>query len=334
MSKTLKPEPKTVQNSGDRPGRSKKIPTTKPSRRNWLGILFYITFCVFALAVGTVGGWLMSSSVISKVGLSYMLHPPLPQVRFGTGSMNVLVLGCDVDESTGGAKITKNGARSDTMLLVHFNFLTGQISGISIPRDVLLKMPGMPIHKMNAFHEFGGDSLAAKAVEYLLPGVHVDRTVAINYNGFVDMVNAVGGVPFYVPKNMNWDDNAGHLHIHLKKGMQVLNGKHAEEMVRFRHTDSDIVRQERQHEFILAFQRKLEGNPQALTSVLDATVKLLADGFSAKDTISLGAWIAGLKNKNIELGMLPTRNDGMALKVIRSKIEPTLQKYGFLSKST
>lgn len=297
-----------------------------------MGIVGYGIFCLAALFIGTVLGLVFSSKTVQEVGLNYMLHPDPPQVKFNTNSMNVLVLGCDVDETTGGAKITKNGARSDTMLLVHFDFPNKTITGISIPRDILLKLPGMPIHKMNAFHEFGGDPLAAKAVEALLPGIHVDRTVAINFNGFINMVNAVGGVPYYVPKNMNWDDNAGHLHIHLKKGMQILDGKHAEELVRFRHSDSDIVRQERQHAFVLAFQEELKHNPQALASVLDQTVKMLADGFTPKETISLGAWVAKVKKQDIRLGMLPTRNDGrFALHVVKHEIQPTLMKYQFLN---
>jgi len=296
-----------------------------------VGWTLYSFFCVVVLFGGILFGWLHSSSVLRHIGLINLIHPPKPANLFQKNSLTVLVLGCDVDKSVGGAKITKNGARSDSMLLLKFDFPDNKITGFSIPRDTLLKIPGMPVHKMNAFHEFGGDALAQKAVETLLPGVQIDRTVSINFDGFVNMVNAVGGVPYFVPKNMNWDDNAGDLHIHFKKGMQVLDGLQAEELVRFRHTDSDILRQERQHDFMIAFQSELKSKPQALTSVLDQTAAMLGDGFSDLETVSIGAWAYRVPKNNIELGMLPTVNGSHStLHVVKQDIPKVLVKYGFL----
>ncbi len=307
---------------------------TSPAKRGksvW-GSIGYGVFVLAALGLGTLGGWLESSKVVQKVGLMGVLRPPTPQEAFdGKSTLTVLVLGCDENRSTGGAKITTAAARSDTMLLAKFDFANNEVTGVNIPRDTLCELPGYKDQKINAYHAMGGDALAQKAVEYLL-GVHIDRTVTINFEGFRNMINSVGGVYVDVPRDMNYDDNAGHLHIHLKKGPQWLDGRTAEEFARFRHADSDILRQERQHLLIYAMKQRIKQRPQALTAVLDATAQMLSDGFTDQEIVSIGDWLKSVPETNMSFGILPTRNaPHYNLALIKSQVPAVLAKYHLAS---
>jgi LCP family protein required for cell wall assembly len=114
-----------------------------------------------------------------------------------------------------------------------------------------VSIPGHGEDKINHAYAYGGVELALKTVQGFL-NVPIRYYVKIDVTGFVRLVDALGGVPIDVEKDMDWDDNAGNLHIHLKKGPQTLDGKNASDYVRFRHTDSDMARAARQQKFIAA----------------------------------------------------------------------------------
>lgn len=140
------------------------------------------------------------------------------------GFYNILV--CGVDDGNGG---------SDTMLLVSVDSQKSAINCISIPRDTLIDVD-WKVKKINASYNKGGIELVAEKVAELM-GVPVDFTVKVDLQGFIDLVDAIGGVEFDVPINMDYDDPYQDLHIHLKKGVQQLDGKTAMGVVRFRHNN-------------------------------------------------------------------------------------------------
>ena len=104
-------------------------------------------------------------------------------------------------------------------------------------------------------------------------GIPVDFTVEVNLKAFVKLVDEIGGVDFEVPLNMNYDDPYQDLHIHLKKGMQHLDGQNALKVVRFRHNNDgsgygteDIGRIGTQQAFLKTVFKKMLSNPQKITS--------------------------------------------------------------------
>jgi LCP family protein required for cell wall assembly len=296
----------------------------------------YVVVCAGALLVGTVSGWLNSSKIIRENGGIWgMLHPKDPTEVFQKDSINLLILGCDEDRVTGGASTTRTLARSDMMLLAHLDFKTKSITGVSIPRDTWVRVPSYDgsKHKINAFHSYGGKPLAKLAVETLLPGVHVDKVVTLNFDGFQEMVNLVGGVPVEVDKNMDYVDHAGHLAIHLKKGMQVLNGENAMGFVRFRHSDSDYAREDRQHRFMLAFKEALMHHPNQLPNVIDATARMLSDGLSDQEVNALGHFVNDASKANIHFGQVPVIDNGRDVDPNTAKIPGVLREFGFLPSS-
>lgn len=162
----------------------------------------------------------------------------------------ILVSG--VDNSNGG---------SDTNILVAVDAAGGKIYGVSIPRDTKAVIRGKS-HKINAAYAMGGMEGLAEVVSTQL-GIPVDYTVKVDLGGFVALVDAIEGVDFFVPIDMDYDDPYQDLSIHLKQGMQHLNGEDAMKVVRFRHNNDgtgygneDIGRMDTQQDFLLTVARQ------------------------------------------------------------------------------
>jgi LCP family protein required for cell wall assembly len=88
--------------------------------------------------------------------------------------------------------------------------------------------------------------LSAKAVSNLLDGVGIDRYVRVNVVGFGKLIDTLGGITFYVPKDMKYKDDTQHLYVNLKAGEQHLNGDQAMQILRFRHDELGISVVQRQ----------------------------------------------------------------------------------------
>src|SRR5215469_13113742 len=146
------------------------------------------------------------------------------------------------------------GQRSDTIMLVHVPSGGGRPILISIPRDSWVQIPGYGGNKINAAFSFGGPTLLAKTVQNLT-GLRIDHYMGIGFGGFVNVVQAVGGVRICLKAPL--DDPASGLH--LTKGCHTLSGGHALGFVRSRHTynTQDLQRIQNQRIFLRALLRKL-----------------------------------------------------------------------------
>lgn len=169
-------------------------------------------------------------------------------IPFFNKRQNILVLGVD---SNGNDTDRFIGTRSDTILLMNIDPAAHSINAISIPRDSKVYLAeGKGVQKINHAHALGGIELTKKTVEDTL-GVKIDRYIVISTEGVRKLVDTIGGIPVYVEKPLNYDDYAGKLHIHLDKGVHVLNGIDAEGFLRFRHDGlGDIGRTSRQQWFL------------------------------------------------------------------------------------
>lgn len=281
----------------------------KPAWKRILGGVFYGAVCITCLVVGALAAWINSSPVVRTVLLQSFSRQTPAEAWHGKDSVNLLVLGCDEDWYYKGIQRIHDQARSDVMLIAKLDFKNNRISGISIPRDTLAKVKGYRKQRVNAFYKMGGADLSKQAVESLVP-VEIDRVVALNFDAFKEMVNLVGGVRVDVPKQMDYDDNAGHLHIHLKPGVQNLDGEKAVGFVRFRHTDSDFVRQSRQKDFMVAFKNSVMRKPGTLPSVAEKAREAMGNALTPDEIASLALFVKSVGNQNIKLGLLPTQRAG------------------------
>lgn len=264
----------------------------------------YTNSKVFRQFVGKYGGQM----AIDTVEHGNPLASFVPAKQFpGQSSINLLIMGVDRDYNHRDQVLNTPG-RSDSMLLAHVDFTHDTVAVLSIPRDAAVRIPGhRGIYKINAAHEFGGNQLAMQTVQSVF-GVTPNFAVAINFHGFQEMVNAIGGIDLNVPKDLNYDDNWANLHIHLKKGFQHLNGYQAMGFVRMRHTDSDYMRMQRQHEFLEALRTKIQ-QPSIflkLPTALDEFAYSLQTDMSQGQMLALLNFVRGLPQQNIVVQTTPS----------------------------
>ena len=150
---------------------------------------------------------------------------------------------------------------TDTNILVAVDVPNGYVYGVSIPRDTKSSINGKN-RKINFAYNAGGMELLADTISGQL-GIPVDYTVLVNLKGFQALVDTIGGVDFYIPVDMNYDDPYQDLHIHFSKGMRHLNGSEALKVVRFRHNNDgtgygseDIGRMQTQQDFLKAVAKQ------------------------------------------------------------------------------
>jgi len=145
-----------------------------------------------------------------------------------------------------------SAANTDTMLLVRLNPSSRTINMLSIPRDLKVQIPGYGAQKINAAYSIGGPSLLLHIIQtQVFPGFQVNHILDVNFGGFKALVNAIGCV--YVDVDHRYYNNTAltdYSSIDIAPGYQRLCGSKALQFVRFRHTDSDIVRNARQQDFL------------------------------------------------------------------------------------
>ncbi|MEP6755614.1 MAG: LCP family protein [Chthonomonadales bacterium] len=224
-------------------------------------------------------------------------------------SMNVLILGCDHDYDNKDQIVRNTWGRSDSIMLARFDFIGKRVDAITIPRDTAVHIPGYrTYHKINAAHSYGGPTLTAETIEQTF-GVKVDAVVEINFEGFQQIVDTIGGIDVKVDKKLDYDDNWGNLHIHLLPGEQHMDGYKAMGYVRVRHSDSDEMRSKRQHNFIEAMRTKIK-SPGTFTS-LPAAVDRLSDNLkhyelSQDQMFTLVNFARTLPKESINIETLPS----------------------------
>lgn len=218
------------------------------------------------------------------------------------GFYTILLSGLDDD----------NGG-SDTNILMAVDTVNGYVYGVSIPRDSKAIIGGKA-HKINYAYNKGGTELLASTVSEQL-GIPVDYTVCVNLQGFTALVDAIGGVDFEVPINMDYDDPIQGLSIHFKKGMQHLSGADALRVVRFRHNNDgtgygseDLGRMQTQQKFLKAVAKKmlsfenLISNPRKYAEIFGQYVDT---DLSVTDLAWFGMQVLGMGVDKIDFSTLP-----------------------------
>ena len=180
---------------------------------------------------------------------------------------------------------------TDTIMLMGYNPEKQKAFIVSIPRDTFVGRnlnTATAKDKINSLYSVSPEKTVS-AVEKLT-NVEIDYYVMMNTDSLIKIVDILGGVQFDVPINMNYDDKSQNLHIHLKKVPQLINGKKAEGLLRFRHNnngssysteygDNDYGRMRTQREFIF------ETISQCLeVRDLDTMKKLVAEAFDSIET--------------------------------------------------
>jgi LCP family protein required for cell wall assembly len=304
----------------------------RPRLLKWLLLLLLLSPLIgFAVLFAT------SRSLRDAVGV--IVRGELSPARAFPGSerIDMLILGRDRDIDNR-KRVMKTRGRSDLIMLTRMDFEHRTATMLSIPRDTWVRLPRsrrVPGRnsKINAAYAIGGARYAARTVEGLV-GVRPEYMATLDYQGFVKAIDALGGVEVTVDRDMDYDDNWGDLHIHLKKGRQRLSGEQALGFVRFRHADrgpadSDFKRAQRQQRLLAAIKEKVK-NPftwPRLPYALDAVRPYLSTNLSFGQLLCIGAFVPRVPQPNLRQLTLPSRSSGAAVYPNRGKTRELMQKY-------
>ena len=177
----------------------------------------------------------------------------------GGEPQTILILGSDKRETTQG-----DPGRSDTAILLRVDPEKEFLSLMSLPRDLVVPIPGYGPEKLNAAYTFGqqedpsggGETLAIKTItEYL--DIPINHVVNVDFTGFYEAVNAIGCVYVDVDRHYYNPVGTGYAAIDVQAGYQRLCGYNALAYVRYRHNDNDLVRGARQQDFIREARQRI-----------------------------------------------------------------------------
>lgn len=227
------------------------------------------------------------------------------------GALNILVVGSD---QRGG---------SDIIMLAHLSADRNDVTVISFPRDSMVRLPACPARQglpgqkrhlgmINSSFNFGGIGCTWKTIE-TLTGIHIDHFIKIDFDGFRDMVDAIGGVNLCIPEPIR-DRYVG---LELPAGLQTLRGEQALGYVRARYglgDGTDIGRIRRQQEFFAAMVKKamsgeILANPIRLFGFVNAATRSMTTdpGLTPRVMVDLALTAHGLSSDNTHFVTAPWR---------------------------
>lgn len=304
----------------------KKLAQSSPGR--WLGLGIGLTGVAM---ISATAGALLAVSLSSTPLMQQKLTPEeaavfsqnemarvnmrLPEL---TRPVNILVLGIkvltsDLDEEPEEdlgyhAVVDSFKGLSDTMLLLRFDPDTQKLKVLSIPRDTRTFLEGQGMSKINDANYKGGPAASAKAVSELMGGVGIDRYVRVNVLGVQKLIDALGGVTIYVPKDMKYQDDSQHLYINLKEGEQHLDGDQVLQFLRFRYDNlGDIGRVQRQQMLMRAFMDQAldVGTLSRLPKLVSIIQSHIDTNLSLEELVALVNFAAGIEAGGVEMLMVP-----------------------------
>lgn len=226
---------------------------------------------------------------------------------------NYLLLGSDSRISAGDASQWEAGAqRTDAIMLAHLPADRSALYVMSIPRDTWVEVPDHGEAKINAAFSLGGPTLLVRTVEELT-GVRVDHVGIVDFEGFVAMTDALGGVEVTVPEETQDSQNV------FPAGTYEMDGRQALGYVRQRYglDGGDFDRVKRQQNWIRAvasdaLSRDTLTDPRSLDAFLRATSSAVAldSGFGVDDLRTLAFHLRGLRSDDLTFLTVPTAGTG------------------------
>jgi LCP family protein required for cell wall assembly len=236
--------------------------------------------------------------------------------------LDILVMGSDTREGAGNHLDGESGGGSDTTILFHLAADRQSAYGVSIPRDSLVNrpdcftkdgavIPGEPGAMWNEAFLVGGPACTQRQLEQLT-GIRVDNYVVVDFNGFKDMVDAVGGVEVCVPEDLHSDKGD----IDIPKGVHTLKDQQALDYIRIRYgvgDGTDLGRIKRQQAFIAALAEqvmdsgKLGRLDQLLGFLNAATKSLRTDIDNVKDLADIGLQVKDIGQSRVRFLTVPNK---------------------------
>ena len=294
----------------------------KERRRNsFFRRFFRAFFILLIIAILGVGGWFFIRTQQLGGGLKGMLSVVVGNDEESLANLQrltVLVMG---ESGVGdGWKLT------DSIMVISYNPQTQQASILSIPRDTYVGSQNpnsasqlyLQSYKINTAYRAGSNIPEAVKLMGDTVGLDLQNYLIIDTSALIKVVDAIGSVTFNVPIDMDYDDPSQDLYIHLKAGVQEIDGPKAEQLLRFRHNndgtsypeeygDNDFGRMRTQREFISTTMHQLldiKNIPKIkdLIDIIFSNVQTNMDGNTLKKYIP---FLVEFNTEDIKTGYLP-----------------------------
>ncbi|MBK3494814.1 LCP family protein [Viridibacillus sp. YIM B01967] len=231
----------------------------KTSKKRLFLRVFLILIVLMVASTGAYAYWLTkkaeeaANNAYDKDNTRIKSELRETQVEPMTDNVSILFIGIDDSEKR---EQGSNHSRSDALLLATLNNKTKSVKLLSIPRDSYAYIPYVGYQdKITHAHAFGGTNATIDTVENML-NVPVDYYYRLNFDAFIEIVDALDGVQADVPYALHELDENDKRTVNLKPGLQTLNGREALALARTRKQDSDIKRGERQQMILEAILKK------------------------------------------------------------------------------
>ena len=217
-------------------------------------VFVLVILCLIGSAILFVGFSIYNagSRVYSEFAEMYQGYTDRKTARVGSpdpkfdGYTNILILGVDDGEMQ----------EADTILVLSFSNDTGKSRIIGIPRDTWISSRSNS-GRIGTLYSLGGASLLVREVSKLL-GISIHQYIIIDMATFAELIDVLGGLDIYVEENMDYDDEAAGLSIHIGQGYQHLSGEEVQKYLRYRGEKlGDVGRVQRQQKFIKALYTKV-----------------------------------------------------------------------------
>lgn len=290
----------------------------KKSKKKKAGKVILIILLVLAVLVAG-----------AYVALEYFISPP--DVNNGDDDDNP---NTTVDGRKNGvytflvAGVDQISDNTDTIMIGSFDTVNGKLNIASIPRDTLINIQH-EVKKANSAYHYAAyykniegssyyncdpvESMRKELVKSML-GFDVDKYILVNLEATKEVVDAIGGVEFDLPIDMNYDSNRQDLHIHLNKGPQTLTGEQFVQVMRFRsaYAGGDLDRIEMQHKLLkaLADQMLTLGNVPNLTKVAQIIFDNMETDMTTENIIYFAKEFLKLDKDDVQFMTMPKYSAG------------------------
>jgi LCP family protein required for cell wall assembly len=307
----------------------------KPKRFWWRFTLASVLIIAVSAATTATATLLYLDSIANAIQpknnkLQQRLGEILEDAENG-GAQTFLVVGSDL---RAGAEFSEDKGRSDTAMLIRLDPDKDLISMMSIPRDLKVEIPGVGTGKFNEAYFYGGTKLTLQTVKKLtrLPINHV---VNVDFLGFAQGVYAIGCVYVDVDKRY-YHSNVGvppeeqYAEINVKPGYQLMCGKQALDYVRYRHTDTDIVRSARQQDFLSAARSRISvqdlvfDQGELVEAFTDYTTSDISDGETLLEVLKL---LAASRNSTINEVNFPAELGPSFVYTTKSALDAAVEEF-------
>lgn len=232
------------------------------------------------------------------------IPPQFEDARFEKYT-NILLIGVDDQPIQG---VSEAGRYADAVMLISMNHDTGEIHGLSLPRNIKLDIPGRKAPDYLSFtYYYGGALLTVNSVSQLLQ-VPITQYIALDRKALSQFVDALGGINIYVQDDMNYDDPTSGTSIHLSRGYRHLDGDLAQQYLRYRSDDlGDIGRVQRQQKFVQAlFDKMMTAETlTAVPSIVHIFNNSMETNINLLDISSLIDLFDTLRTSEMKVQMLP-----------------------------